>query len=165
MKNKIIIIAAIGNNNELGKKGDLIWDIPGDLSRFKKITSGHPVIMGYKTFQSMHKRPLPGRTNIVMVLDKKIEEDVKIARTQEEAIDIAKKSEGSDKIFIIGGGIIYKLFLPIVDSLNLTIVNESDVEADTFFPQFDENNFNEISREERNIDGLKFTFVQFDRNA
>lgn len=163
MKNEIIIIAAIGKNNELGKNNDLIWKIPGDLVRFKNITNGHPIIMGYKTFESMNNSPLPGRTNIVMALNEDIQANVEIARTQDDAIEIAKKSEGSDKIFIIGGGMIYDLFLSIADTLNLTIVDEIDNDADTFFPSFDTDEFIEISREKKDVDGLKFEFVELKR--
>ena len=159
MKNEIIIIAAIGKNNELGKNNDLIWKIPGDLKRFKTLTQGHPIIMGYKTFESLGSRALPGRTNIVMALTETPGGDVAVARSLNEAIVMAKKAPGNDKIFIIGGGTIYKLFLPLADTLNLTIVDKTDDKADVFFPEFDENDFNEISREEKEIDGLKFAFV------
>jgi len=159
MKNEIIIIAAIGKNNELGKDGDLIWKIPGDLKRFKKITQGHPVIMGFKTFESLGSRALPERTNIVMALTETVEGEVTIARSVDEAVKIAKNSTGSDKIFIIGGGIIYDLFLPLADTLNLTVVNRTNDEADTFFPKFDESQFKEVSRKENEVEGLEFSFV------
>ncbi len=160
MEHEIIIIAAIGKNNELGKNNDLIWKIPGDLVRFKEITNGHPVIMGYKTFESMNKKPLPGRTNIVMALDEDIQENVVVARSQKEAISIAKKVKGSEKIFIIGGGTIYKIFLPMANTLNLTMVDEIDDDADIYFPEFDKNNYKEISKEEKKVSGLKFAFVE-----
>ena len=163
MKNEIIIIAAIGKNNELGKNNDLIWDIPGDLRRFKELTSGHPVIMGYKTFESMSKNPLPNRTNIIMALEENVAGEVEVARSVNEAVEIAQKSKGSEKIFVIGGGMIYKLFLPIANTLNLTMVNEEDNDADVFFPTFDINQYTKISREERKVDGLEFAFVELRR--
>ncbi len=159
MKSEIIIIAAIGKNNELGKNNNLIWKIPGDLKRFKTLTQGHPVIMGYKTFESLGSRALPGRTNIVMALTETPNGDVNIARSLDEAVAVAKRAPGNNKIFIIGGGAIYKLFLPLADTLNLTIVDKIDDDADVFFPEFDKNDFDEISREEKEIDGLKFAFV------
>lgn len=159
MKNEVIIIAAIGKNNELGKNNDLIWKIPGDLKRFKELTWGHPIIMGYRTFKSLGSRALPGRTNIVMALTETVDGDVEVARSLNDAIAIAKEAQGSDKIFIIGGGTIYNLFLPLADTLNLTVVDATDNEADVFFPEFDTDEFDEISREEKNIDGLKLAFV------
>jgi len=159
MKNEIIIIAAIGKNNELGKNNDLIWKVPGDLKRFKELTQGHPIIMGYKTFESLGLRALPERTNIVMALTETVDGEVEVARSLNDAIAIAKKSQGNDKIFIIGGGMIYNLFLPLADTLNLTIVDATDDEADVFFPDFDDDEFREISREKKDVDGLKFAFV------
>jgi len=159
MKNEVIIIAAIGKNNELGKNNDLIWKIPGDLKRFKELTWGHPIIMGYRTFKSLRSRALPGRTNIVMALTETVDGDVEVARSLNDAIAMAKEAQGSDKIFIIGGGTIYNLFLPLADTLNLTVVDATDNEADVFFPEFDTDEFDEISREEKNIDGLKLAFV------
>ncbi|HIP50213.1 MAG TPA: dihydrofolate reductase, partial [Candidatus Pacebacteria bacterium] len=91
MKNEVIIIAAIGKNNELGKNNDLIWKIPGDLKRFKELTWGHPIIMGYRTFKSLRSRALPGRTNIVMALTETVDGDVEVARSLNDAIAIAKE--------------------------------------------------------------------------
>lgn len=162
-KNNIILIAAIGKNNELGKKGKLIWDIPGDLRRFKEVTKGHPMIMGYKTYISIGNKPLPGRTNIVMALEEDVVGDVHVARSVDEAISIAQNSPGSDKIFIIGGGQIYDLFLSYADILDLTVVEESDVDADTYFPTFDRNDFDEISREDLEVNDLMFAHVVLKR--
>ena len=113
----------------------MIWKIPGDLPRFKKLTMGHPIIMGRKTFESIG-RTLPGRTNIVITRNS----DLKIhggftAGSLEAAMETAQKSEGSDEIFIIGGGEIYKQALPLTDKLFLTLV-ESDELGDTFFPDY-----------------------------
>ncbi len=168
MKNKkceIIIIAAIGKNNELGKNNDLIWNIPGDLKRFKELTRGHPVIMGYNTFKSLGLCALPERTNIVMAFKEMADEDVKVVQSLNDAIIMAKNAQGSDKIFIIGGGTIYNLFLPLADTLNLTIVDEEDDKADVFFPEYDDEDFNEISCEEKEVDGLKFKFVVKQRKS
>lgn len=132
----ISIIAAIGKNRELGKDNQLLWNIPEDLKRFRELTSGHPIIMGRKTFDSIG-RVLPNRTNIIITrnLDSKIDGAV-VVRSLEEAIDKARLSEGRDEIFIIGGGQIFQQSIDLVDRLYLTIVDENYPEADVFFPDY-----------------------------
>src|SRR5690349_9714618 len=101
----ISLIAVVGKNRELGKDGGLIWKVPGDLPRFKKLTMGHPVIMGRKTHSTFQYKggPLPGRTNIVITRDPNFSQDgFLVAHSYEEAIEIAKKSEGAEEIFVIG---------------------------------------------------------------
>jgi len=101
----ITIIAAIAKNNALGKDNDLIWHLPEDLKRFKKITSGHHILMGRNTFESIGK-PLPNRTTIIITRNKEyFKEGCLVAHGLEEAIEMAKEDE---KIFIIGGAQIYK---------------------------------------------------------
>lgn len=131
----ISIIAVIGKNRELGKDGKLLWHVPGDLPRFKKITTGHPVIMGRKTYESIGK-PLPGRTNIVISHSLK-DPNVTVVDALENAIEIAKKSPGADEIFVIGGGQIFSQAIDIADRLYLTIVDKT-ADADTFFPDYSE---------------------------
>lgn len=160
---EIILIAAIGENNELGKNGNLIWNIPGDLQRFKQKTIGHPIIMGYGTYVSIGHKPLPGRTNIVMALNEDPQGDVAIARSINEAIAIAESSKGSEKIFVIGGGEIFRLFIEHADTLDLTVVHARDAAADVYFPQIDEKIFAETKREEKVVDGTSFAFVQYVR--
>ena len=115
----------------------MIWKVDGDLPRFKKLTMGHPIIMGRKTFESIGKA-LPGRTNIVITHNSKfIIQNCQMANSLEQALAIAKQSPGNDEIFIIGGGEIYKQALPLTNRLYLTLV-ESDEPGDTFFPEYSE---------------------------
>lgn len=141
----ISIIAAIGSNRELGKDNKLLWHIPEDFDRFKKITSGHPVIMGRTTFESIGK-PLLGRTNIIVTHDKNYKAvGCLIAHSLEEAIEIAKGKPAfvpiksglrrGKKVFIIGGGQIYEQAIKYADKLYLTIVKGNYI-ADTFFPDY-----------------------------
>ena len=141
---KISIIAAIGKNRELGKDNKLLWYIPEDLKRFKKLTTGHVVIMGRKTFESLEK-PLSNRINIIITHQKnyypfenKKNQNYKviISHSLNEAIKAAKKYEKPDgEIFIIGGGTIYQQAISLADKLYLTIV-EGKFKADTFFPDY-----------------------------
>lgn len=135
MNNPIIsIIAAIGENRELGKNNKLLWHIPEDFKRFKEITSNHPVIMGRKTYESIGK-PLPNRVNIIVTRDKNFHaENCFAVYSLEAAIDLAKTKDEKE-IFIIGGGQIYNQAINIADKLYLTIVKEK-FGADTFFPDY-----------------------------
>ncbi len=145
------IIAAIGKNRELGRDNKLLWHISGDLPRFKQLTTGHPVIMGRKTFESIGK-PLPGRTNIVISSH---------GLSPREALHKARVSEGSDEIFVIGGGKIYKEFIDMTDRLYLTVVDQT-AEADTFFPDYSA--FSRIvSQEQRKQGELRFSYLILER--
>ncbi|MCB0457293.1 MAG: dihydrofolate reductase [Flavobacteriaceae bacterium] len=129
----ITLIAATGENNELGKENNLVWHLPDDFKRFKQLTTGHHIIMGRKTFESFPK-PLPNRIHIVITRNKQYKkEGVIIASTIEEALKI---SENDPQPFIIGGGEIYALSLPFAEKIELTRVHGT-FEADTFFPEFD----------------------------
>lgn len=131
---QISIIAAIGSNRELGKDNKLLWNIPEDLKRFRKLTMGHPVIMGRKTFESIGKS-LPNRANIIITRDKNYQiVGCLIAHSLEEAINMAKEKDKKE-IFIIGGGQIYEQAISIADKLYLTVV-EGNYNADTFFPDY-----------------------------
>ena len=132
----ISVVAAIGEKNEIGKNGDLLCHLPGDLPFFKKITMGKPVIMGRKTFLSLPKA-LPGRLNIVLTHDKNFSApDTVTADSIDTALCIAKENN-PEEIFIIGGGSVYSAFLPLADRLYLTEAHFTDPDADTFFPSFD----------------------------
>ena len=132
----ITIIAAIGKNNELGKDNQLLWHLPVDLKHFKNLTSGHPIIMGRKTYESIGK-PLPNRTNIVVSRKENwFEEGILIVPSLKDAIKHAKKI--NENIFIIGGGEIYRNTIDMADRLEITQVNHQ-TDADVFFPKIDEN--------------------------
>ena len=125
------MIAAVAENNALGKNNELVWYLPNDFKRFKSITTGHHIIMGRKTFESFPK-PLPNRTHIVISRQKNYKpEGCIVVASLPEALSICPNNEDS---FIIGGGEIYKLALPYADSLELTRVHHS-FEADAFFPE------------------------------
>ena len=131
---KISLIAAIGKNRALGKDNKLIYHIPEDLKRFKEITSGHPIIMGRKTYESIG-RPLPNRTNIIITRDPNYSaEEVVIVHSLDEAL---QKAEG-EEVFIIGGGQIYQEALKtgLITEMFITHVNHV-YGADTFFPELE----------------------------
>lgn len=130
----ITIIAAAAENNALGKDNQMIWHLPDDFKRFRQLTTGHYIIMGRKTFESLPKL-LPNRTHIVITRQKdySVPDGVLIAGSLEEAIKISPQNE---PIFIIGGGEIYKQSLPIADTIELTRVLTSP-QADAFFPEID----------------------------
>jgi dihydrofolate reductase len=126
----ITMIAAVGENNELGKDNDLVWHLPNDFKRFKELTTGHHIIMGRKTFESFPK-PLPNRTHVVITRDKSYQnEGAVVVHSMTEAI---AKTNVDEQPFIIGGGEIYKIGLAFADRIELTRVH-NNFEADTFFP-------------------------------
>ena len=140
----ISIIVAIADDNAIGKDNDLLWHIPDDLKRFKKITSGHKIIMGRNTWLSLPVRPLKNRTSIV-ITDKpgEVFEGCQMVYSIEEAAAACKPDE---ECFIIGGGMVYKQFLPLADKLYLTRVYKS-FEADTFFPEINYEDWDEVGNE------------------
>jgi len=157
------IISAIGKNNEIGKSNTLLWDLPADMKHFKETTTGHPVIMGQNTFESIG-RPLPSRINIVLTQDENFNaEGIKIVHSLEELDKLLKeKFDPEEEVFIIGGGQIYRLFINKADRLYITHVDESFPDADTFFPDIDMKVWKRIHTEiqpkdELNKYDLKFT--------
>ena len=158
----LTMIAAAAKNDALGKDNDLIWHISEDLKRFKRLTSGHAIIMGRKTFESMPKA-LPNRTNIVLTNKKDYQpEGAIVVHTIEDALNLVKDDT---QPFIIGGGEIYRLFMPYCDRIELTRVHHN-FEADVFFPKIDLNQWKEIARE--NIDATKeqpyhYSYITFEK--
>ena len=129
----IIMIAAVAENNALGKNNDLLWHLPLDFKRFKEITSGHHIIMGRKTFESFPK-PLPNRTHIVISRQGNYNpEGCIVVENLEKALAICPKNEN---LFIIGGGEIYKQSIHLADQLDITRVHNS-FDADVYFPEID----------------------------
>lgn len=159
----ITLIAAAGENNELGKDNDLLWHLPDDFKRFKSLTTGHYIIMGRKTFESFPK-PLPNRTHVIITRckDYTAPEGCIIVNNLEKAIEVCPKTE---TIFIIGGGEIYKQSISTADSIELTRVHEK-FEADTFFPKINSSEWKLISSEFHNQDEKhkhSFTFETYQR--
>lgn len=140
---KISIIVAIASNNAIGKNNELLWKLSDDLKRFKKITTGHKVVMGRNTFLSLPNGPLPNRKNVV-ITDREDEEfeGCEMAYSIEEALVNVKENE---EAFIIGGGMIYKQFLPHASKLYLTRINR-EFDADTFFPEINYDEWIELER-------------------
>jgi dihydrofolate reductase len=127
---RVSLIAAVGSNNVIGNAGKLPWRLPDDLSRFKRLTLGHPVVMGRRTFESLGK-PLSGRRNIVLTRNARSSlPGCEMARTADEAIALA----GNDELFVIGGASVYELFLPLASRLYITYV-EGNFSGDVFFPE------------------------------
>lgn len=158
---EIILIAAVGENGEMGHNNELLWHLPGDLPRFKEITMGSPIIMGRKTFDSIG-RALPGRLNIVLTANNDWQAGgVSVASSIEAALALAKASNAK-KIFVIGGGQIYKLFLAYATVLEMTEVADAPI-ADTFFPNFSGGEFKETERQSVADTKPKFDYVTYQR--
>ena len=161
--NNISIIAAIGKNNELGKDNKLLWHISEDLKRFKNITSGHSVIMGRKTFNSIKNKALPNRRNIVITSDTSFTApNIEIVHSIDEAMKLTKSEK---EVFILGGATIYKQFIPYTFRMYLTIVHKA-YEADIFFPEFDISQWQELERTDIKDDesvGVDYSFLTFER--
>ncbi len=153
----ISIIAAMGQNNGIGKNNKLLWHIPGDLKHFKEITSGNIIVMGRKTYESIG-RPLPNRTNIIITKNNKFKAEGCLIRNSFNEVLEEAKSYKDKEIFIIGGGQIYKQALPHTDKLYLTIVDD-EVQADTFFPDYSQFK-NIISEKVFEEKGLKYKFIE-----
>ncbi len=140
---KLIIIAAIALNRVIGKNGMLPWRIPKDIAHFKKLTTNHAVLMGRKTYESINK-PLPKRRNIVLS-----SKPIKGVETYSSLTNALEALKNEEKVFIIGGGLLFNSTLDLVDELYLTIIQE-EFEGDTFFPPYEEyvkKNFKLVSEE------------------
>lgn len=153
---RVTIIAAMSENRVIGRNGDLPWRLPADLQRFKRLTLGHPVIMGRRTFDSLPK-PLQGRTNVVITRqrDWQAANDpdglVRVAHDLDAALRAAE-STVTHTAFIIGGGEIYALALPRADRLELTIVHTTIGDGDAWFPEFDRNEWQRVTSERHDAD-------------
>lgn len=155
MKNTSIIVA-IADNNAIGKNNELLWHIPDDLKRFRKLTTGHQVLMGKRTYESLPIRPLPNRENIVLTdIPGEIIEGCTMAYSIKDAL---LKIEDDKECFVMGGGMVYRQFLDIADKLYITRVHKS-FEADTFFPEINYNDWELIEEEKHQPEGkLDFSF-------
>lgn len=160
---EIVLICAVGRNREIGRGGDLVWRISDDLKRFKKITTGHPVIMGRRTYESIG-RALPGRTNIVVTgRSDYAAEGCIVADGVDSALQKAALSEGCQRVFVIGGGRLYGDFIERADRLLLTVIDARADDADTWFPEY-QDRFEQVSTSDvLEQDGLKYFFAEFVR--
>lgn len=129
------LIVAISENNAIGKAGDLLCYLPNDLKHFKALTTGATVVMGKKTFFSLPRRPLPNRRNIVLTHDIEFAyENTEVAHSIQELQSMLQTDE---QVFIIGGGEVYRQFMPLADQLEITHIHHTWEDADTFFPEID----------------------------
>jgi dihydrofolate reductase len=157
------IVVAMGEKNEIGADNKLLWHLPKDLKHFKDLTSGHPVIMGRKTYESIGKA-LPNRTNIVISRKKDwFQEGILIVGSIKEALKFAKKID--EEVFIIGGGNIYEQTMEKADKLEVTLV-KTELKADTYFPKIDPKVWkktNEIFHEKDEKNEFDFYFQTYER--
>lgn len=163
MSKTISIIVAVAENNAIGLNNELLTHISEDLKRFKRITKGHPVVMGRNTWFSLPNRPLPGRENIVITNNKN--ETFEGATTVYSIDEAVTKCPEKEESFIIGGAMVYKQFFTIVDKLYLTRMHKS-FKADTFFPDVTEEDWKVISEERITNDekaGLEYSFIDLER--
>ncbi len=158
------IIVAKAKNNVIGKNNKIIWNLPDDLKRFKKLTTGHTIIMGRKTFESLG-RVLPERKHIIFSQNpdfKVNDENVEIVHSM---LQIQEYIENEEENFVIGGAMIYNLLMPYVKKMYITQINK-EFEGDTFFPKIDENIWKEVERipgikdEENNLD---YEYITYER--
>lgn len=153
------LIAALAQNRTVGINNTLPWHLPDDLKYFRATTSGHAIIMGRKTYDSIG-RPLPNRHNIVVTRDANWRaEGVTVVHSIAEAIDAAGKV---DEVFLIGGASLYAEALPYADRLYLTEI-EADVAGDAFFPDWPRENFTELRRDRRQGEDFAYSFVVYER--
>lgn len=167
----LAIVVARAANGVIGRDGDLPWRLKSDMALFKAATLGKPIVMGRKTWDSLPRKPLPGRTNIVLTRDQSFEHAGAVAcETWMEAVQIAKEQasdDGAEEVCVIGGRALFELALPKARRLYLTDV-AAEVEGDVHFPAFDESAWTEVRREEHPAgegDDFPFVFRVLERRA
>ena len=159
----ISIIVAVSEDWGIGKDNELLWHISEDLKRFKRLTTGNTVIMGKKTWESLPRRPLPGRKNIVLTDNPK--ESIENSVTAYSINDALSKCDPGEQVFIIGGGSIYRQFMPIADRLFITHVHKK-APADIYFPEIDRSIWEIIEKEEFKTDesnSIPYTYTVYER--
>lgn len=172
---KISIIVAIANNYAIGKNNELIYHLSNDMKKFKFLTQGNTVIMGRKTFESLPKGALPYRRNIVLTKHPETLANVPnidIFSSLEEALEdckerFIKRLNYSDEVFIIGGSCVYDEVIGIADKMFITKVHDTPEDADTFFPEFDLNDWHQVSIDKFDADDkhkFSYDFIELERN-
>ena len=155
---EVIIIVAVAKNNVIGRDGSLPWHLPSDLQHFKKTTMGYPLIMGRKTYESIG-RPLPGRDNVVLTRDPELDlPGCIVVHSMQEAIDHCRNEE---KVFIIGGADIFRLALPMTDTMIVTAL-EREVEGDVYLDPIDTRTF-EIVAEQMCNEEEPYQIIRYER--
>ena len=158
------IIVAVAENNVIGKDNKLIWHLPEDLKRFKRLTTGHTIIMGRKTFESLG-RVLPNRKHVILCNDMEMNIDDKNVEVLEDISMLKEYIDSEEEHFIIGGATIYKLLMPYAKKLYLTLIHE-EFEGDVYFTEIEEKDWKVIDREEglRNEDNpFDYEYITFER--
>lgn len=162
---KLVFVAAMDRNRAIGRRNDLPWRLPNDLRRFKALTLGKPLLMGRRTAESLG-RALPGRRNLVLTRSGRVPfEGMEAVASVEQAMQAAGDM-GAPELCVIGGGEIYALLLPRADALRLTLVDTVVEDADTYFPPFDANDWNEAARTTHPADARHahgYAFVDYER--
>lgn len=162
---KITIIAAVAKDNAIGYRNKLLYWLPDDLKRFKRLTTGHTIIMGRKTFESFPKGALPNRRNVVLTRQTdKAFKGAEVFHSLKEALGSCKPDED---VYIIGGASVYKDALPLASRLCLTEIEDTPEKADAYFPEIDRNEWKEVEREAHQKDEkhpFEFAFVDYERN-
>ncbi len=159
----ISIIVAINNNNGIGLNNELLYWLPNDLKRFKSLTTGHTIIMGRKTFESLPKGALPNRRNVVLTRQNLKFEGAETFVSLDEALYNCKND---DEIFIIGGASLYHEAIDIADRLYITRINDSEKEADAFFPEIKKEEWTETNEECHSTDekhSFEYSFCDYER--
>jgi dihydrofolate reductase len=159
----ISIVVAISENHVIGKDNQLLWHMPNDLKHFKEITTGHTVIMGRKTYDSVGK-PLPKRRNIIITRQSITIEGCEVVNSIEAALALCK---GEEEVFIVGGAEIYRQAMKLTDRIYLTIIHK-EFEGDSFFPEINKIEWEEVSREDHQPDeknALSYSFITLERKA
>ena len=157
----VTIVVAIAENNAIGKNNHLLWYLPADLKHFKNITTGHTVIMGRKTYDSVGK-PLPNRRNIIITRQDITIEGCEVVKSIEDALALCSTEE---EVFIVGGAEIYRQSMHLTNRIDLTIVHQS-FDADSFFPEINYDEWKETEREDHEPDEknkLPYSFITLER--
>lgn len=159
----ISLIVAVASNGAIGKQQDLLCHLPNDLKRFKAITLGHTIVMGRRTFESLPKGALPGRTNVVVTRQAEASWDNTVVAN---SIDEVLADSADKELFVIGGGMLYKQTLDRADRLYITHIHHEFADADTFFPEVNYDEWEVIEREDHQADErhpYDYSFVTYQR--
>ena len=159
------LVAAVARGGVIGRDSGIPWRLPEDMRRFRTLTMGHPVVMGRRTWESLPDqfRPLPGRGNVVVTRNS--DWSAQGADRAGSIEDALRLLEGEATVFVIGGGEIYAAALPSADELLLTEI-DAEIEGDTYFPNWDPDDFEEVARERHvSSDGVGYSFVTYERRS
>ncbi len=161
---KISLIVAMASNRVIGLEGRMPWHLSADLKHFKKITLGSPILMGRKTFEAIG-RPLPGRDNLIISRNPAYQQAGCRVFTDKHAV--LKHAQSSKELFVIGGQTLYEMFLPVADNLYLTLIHKN-FPGDTYFPEFNEKDWQEVQREDVTEDetvNFSYSFLKLERQS